>query len=128
MGAENLCHQAILMDHASGAVAALGAEVVQVGDAIWQRAERRGLVQGVGFRNPAARCWSGLLCSPTRALPSDDLIRPVRTLSLLNVTRTGSAERVAPGASPTGITNRICSRYRAQLPLSHDLNTRDLYH
>jgi hypothetical protein len=34
------------MNHASGAVAPPDAEVVQVGDAIWQRAERRGLVQG----------------------------------------------------------------------------------
>ena len=33
-------------EHPSGAVAPLDAEVVQVGDAIWQRAERRGLVQG----------------------------------------------------------------------------------
>jgi TOTE conflict system primase-like protein len=33
------------MDHASGAVAPSDAEVVQVGDAIRQRAERRGLVQ-----------------------------------------------------------------------------------
>ena len=45
-GAENLCHQAILMDHASNAVAPPDADVVQVGDAIWQRARRRGLVQG----------------------------------------------------------------------------------
>ena len=34
------------MNHASGAVASEDAEVVQVGDAIWQRAQRRGLVQG----------------------------------------------------------------------------------
>src|SRR5258708_1256728 len=34
------------MNNASGAVAPPEAEVVQVGDAIWQRAERRGLVQG----------------------------------------------------------------------------------
>jgi len=46
MGAENLCHQAILMDHAPDAVAPPDADVVQVGDIIWQRAQRRGLVQG----------------------------------------------------------------------------------
>ena len=40
------CHQAIFMNHASGAVAPPDAEVIQAGDAIWQRAERRGLVQG----------------------------------------------------------------------------------
>jgi hypothetical protein len=34
------------MNHASGAVAAPDARVVQVGDAIWQWAERHGLVQG----------------------------------------------------------------------------------
>jgi hypothetical protein len=44
-GAENLCHQAILMNHASGAVTPLDPETVQVGDAIGQR-ERRGLLQG----------------------------------------------------------------------------------
>jgi hypothetical protein len=46
VGAENLCHQAILVNHAYGAVAPPGAEMVQVGDAIGQRAKRRGLVQG----------------------------------------------------------------------------------
>jgi hypothetical protein len=39
-GAENLCHQAIFVNHASGAVAPPDAEVVQVGDVIWQWAER----------------------------------------------------------------------------------------
>src|SRR5258708_38091768 len=37
------------MNNASGAVAPPEAEVVQVGDAIWQRAERRGLVQGAAW-------------------------------------------------------------------------------
>jgi hypothetical protein len=46
MRAENLCHQAIFVNHASGAVAPPDTEVVQAGDAIWQRAKRRGLVQG----------------------------------------------------------------------------------
>ena len=46
VGAENLCHQAILVNHASGAVAPPDAEVLQVGDTIGQRAERRGLFQG----------------------------------------------------------------------------------
>jgi hypothetical protein len=50
--AGNLCHQAIFMNHASGAVAPPEAEVVQVGDAIWQRAEWRGLV----FRVGCGRC------------------------------------------------------------------------
>ena len=46
MGADNLCHQAIFVNHASGAVAPPDADAVQVGDAVWQRAERRGLFQG----------------------------------------------------------------------------------
>jgi hypothetical protein len=46
VGAGNLCQQAILIDHASDAVAPPDADVVQVGDIIWQRAQRRGLVQG----------------------------------------------------------------------------------
>lgn len=44
--AENLCHQVIFMNHAAGAVAPLDQEMIQVGHAIWQRAERRGLIQG----------------------------------------------------------------------------------
>jgi hypothetical protein len=46
VGAENLCHQAIFVDNVPGTVAPPDAEVVQVGDAVWQRTERRGLVQG----------------------------------------------------------------------------------
>jgi hypothetical protein len=34
------------MNHASGAIAAPDTEVVQVDDIVWQRAQRRGLVQG----------------------------------------------------------------------------------
>ena len=46
MGAENLCHQAIFVNHAPGAVTPLDPEVVQAGDAPGQRAERRGLAEG----------------------------------------------------------------------------------
>ena len=46
VGAENLCHQAVFMNHASGAVAAMDPELIEVGDAIGQRAQRRGLLQG----------------------------------------------------------------------------------
>jgi len=49
------------MDHASGAVAPEDAEAVQAGDAIWQRAQRRGLVQGavrpVGVVATRGRTW-----------------------------------------------------------------------
>jgi hypothetical protein len=34
------------MNHATGAVTPEDADVVQIGDAIWQRAQRRGLAQG----------------------------------------------------------------------------------
>ena len=37
VGAENLCHQAIFMNHASGAVTPPDTEVVQVGNAIWRQ-------------------------------------------------------------------------------------------
>jgi hypothetical protein len=40
MGAGNLCHQAIFMNHTSGPVTPLDAEMVQVGDAVGQRAHR----------------------------------------------------------------------------------------
>jgi hypothetical protein len=45
-GAENLCRQVIFANHASGAVATPDSEVVQVGEAVGQRAQWRGLVQG----------------------------------------------------------------------------------
>src|SRR6266700_6896529 len=57
VGTENLCHQAIFMNHASGAVAPEDAEVVQVDDIIWQRAERRGLVQGAERTTLASAAW-----------------------------------------------------------------------
>jgi hypothetical protein len=46
VGAENLCHQVILVKHASGAVAPEDPEVIQVCDGIGQRSQRRGLGQG----------------------------------------------------------------------------------
>lgn len=46
MGAENLCHQVIFMDYATGAFAPPDAETIQVGDVCWQRAQWRGLVEG----------------------------------------------------------------------------------
>jgi len=46
VGAENLCHQAIFVDDATRAVVAPDPEVIQVGDAIWQGPQWRGLAQG----------------------------------------------------------------------------------
>ena len=74
MGAENLCHQATFMNHTSGAVAAPDAEVVQVGDAIWQRAERRGLVQGA--------------------------MRPVRVIEVLVLAQHGHQVALVPDQGP----------------------------
>ena len=45
VGAENLCHQAILVDDATRAVMPPDPEMIQVGNAIWQRPQWRGLVQ-----------------------------------------------------------------------------------
>ena len=53
VGAENLCHQTILMNHAASAVTSLNPEPVKVGDVAGQRAQRRGLLQ--------ARCGRWLL-------------------------------------------------------------------
>jgi hypothetical protein len=46
VGAENLCHQAIFVDDATRAVMPPDPEMIQVGDAIWQRPQWRDLVQG----------------------------------------------------------------------------------
>jgi hypothetical protein len=46
VSAENLCHQAIFVDDAACAVVAPNLEMIQVGDAIWQEPQWRGLVQG----------------------------------------------------------------------------------
>jgi hypothetical protein len=37
VGAENLCHQAIFVDYATSAVMPPDPEMIQVGDAVWQR-------------------------------------------------------------------------------------------
>jgi len=79
VGAENLCHQAIFMNHASGAVAPPDAEVVQVGDAIWQRAPRRGLVQG-SVRQISFKPTSRRSSHPLPSLPAAGHgMKPTRT-------------------------------------------------
>jgi hypothetical protein len=61
VSADNLCHQAILMDHASGAVVPPDEKAVRACDAIRQRAERRGPLQGavrpVGVIATRGRTW-----------------------------------------------------------------------
>jgi hypothetical protein len=61
VGAENLRHQAILVNHASGAVAAPDPELIQIGDAVGQRAQWRGLVEGAVAADESCwtRQWSG---------------------------------------------------------------------
>jgi hypothetical protein len=44
--AENLCHQAIFVNHATSAVTPPDPELVRAGDAVGQQAQRRGLLQG----------------------------------------------------------------------------------
>jgi hypothetical protein len=44
--AENLCHQAIFVDHATSSVTPPDPELVRAGDAVGQQAQRRGLLQG----------------------------------------------------------------------------------
>jgi hypothetical protein len=46
MGAENLCNQAIFMNHATSAVTPPDPELIQDGNAIGWRAQRRGLAEG----------------------------------------------------------------------------------
>jgi hypothetical protein len=46
VGAENLCHQAIFVDDATCAVMPPDPEMVQVGYAVGQRAQWRGLLEG----------------------------------------------------------------------------------
>src|SRR5215469_2186691 len=46
VGAGNLCHQAVFVNHAHSAVTPPNPETVQVDDAVGQRAPRRGLVEG----------------------------------------------------------------------------------
>jgi hypothetical protein len=41
-----LCHQAIFVDDATGAVISSDPEMIQVSNAVWQRPQWRGLVQG----------------------------------------------------------------------------------
>ena len=44
-GCQNLCHQVIFVDDATGTVMLPDPEMIQVGDAIWQWLQWRGLVQ-----------------------------------------------------------------------------------
>ena len=74
MGAENLCHQAIFVNHASCAVTPLYPEMGQAGDAVGQRAERRGLVQGS--------------------------VRPVRGVEVLVVAQDGHQVHLVPDQGP----------------------------
>jgi hypothetical protein len=45
-GAENLCHQAIFMNHGADAVTSLNPDPVKVGDVAGESAQRCGLLQG----------------------------------------------------------------------------------
>jgi hypothetical protein len=62
------------MNHASGVVTPENAEMAQVGDAVWQRAERRGLAHGSTARGPRLL----RACSDAIAHVSSYLTRPLR--------------------------------------------------
>jgi hypothetical protein len=70
VGAENLSHQAILMNHIPGAATPLNPEIVQVGYAVGQRAQWGGLLEGsmrpVGVAEGAADSRSGSRSSSSR--------------------------------------------------------------
>ena len=59
--AENLCHQAIFMDHASGAVAPPDAKVI-----LWGSIIGSGLVEPPGDSRPVQRTQSAPVPSKTR--------------------------------------------------------------
>src|SRR5215467_1821258 len=46
VGAENLCHQVIFVEDSAGTVTPPDPEMIQISNAVGQRAQRRGLVQG----------------------------------------------------------------------------------
>jgi hypothetical protein len=46
VGNEILCRQVIFVEDAAGAVMPPDPEMIQAGDAVWQRPQWRGLVQG----------------------------------------------------------------------------------
>ena len=79
------------MNHASGAVAALDLELIEVGDAIGQRAQRRGLLQGAV--RPAG-VVEGLV------LAQDDHQMPL-------VPYQGPVQRLAPAAADLAFHDRV---------------------
>ena len=92
MGADNLCHQAIFVDDATHAVMPPDPEMIQAGDAIWQRAERRGLVQGT--------VW------PVRVAGVLVLAQDGHQVAL--VPDQGPVQQLAPAAAdPVGLGNTI---------------------
>ena len=88
MGAENLCHQGILMNHASGTVAPPDPELIQVGDAIGSgrsdaawfrvrcgRCRIYGELAGLAVKVAASTVWevlktSGIDLAPRRTRPT----------------------------------------------------------
>ena len=94
VGAENLCHQAILVIHASGTVTPLDPELIQVSDAVGQRAQRRGLVQGPVRPVPAAEVV---------VLAQDDHQVPL-------IQYQGPARQLAPAAAGPAFRHRIHPR------------------
>jgi hypothetical protein len=82
------------MNHASGAVLPPEAEVVQVGDAVRQRAKRRGLVQGA--------------MRPVRVV--EVLVLPQDSHQVALVPDQGPVQQLAPAAADPAFHDRVHSR------------------
>src|SRR5689334_15751418 len=96
VGAENLCHQAIFVDDATRAVVAPDPEMIQVGDAVWQGPQWRGLVQS------AAR--------PVGVV--EVLVLPQHRHQVALVPDQGPVQQLTPAAANPPFCDRIHSRCR----------------
>jgi hypothetical protein len=94
VGAENLCHQAIFVDDATRAVTPPDPEMIQVGVAIWQGPQWRGLVQG------AVR--------PVRIV--EILVLPQHQHQVALVPDQGPVQQFTPAAAYPPLHDRIHSR------------------
>src|SRR5437867_4418340 len=98
------------MDHASGAVAPPDAEVVQVGDAIRQRAEWRGLVQGA--------VWPVRVVEVLVLAPKTRIRRVLQPHKPKIIPRPGSQARTSPppAGHPNGSIRRRDTPGRSSAP------------
>ena len=86
MGAENLCHQAIFVNHATSAVTPLDPEMVQVGEPVWRR-----VLDQPGRRGDDVAMMAGAM---TQQMTMAIVYRGL-TLAALNTPRSWTRLRVA---------------------------------